>query len=85
MGLIFSNHPFNIFGERKTQEASWRDNFFAGFEYIQAKHLIFEIPKQVLLSRVQQHFYAKYSASADGGPRSRVRARGTLCSAPHRH
>ena len=25
------------------------------------------------------------SASADGGPRSRVRARGTLCSAPHRH
>ena len=27
----------------------------------------------------------KNSASADGGPRSRVRARGTLCSAPHRH
>ena len=25
------------------------------------------------------------SASADGGPRSRVRARGTLRSAPHRH
>ena len=27
----------------------------------------------------------KISASADGGPRSRVRARGTLRSAPHRH
>ena len=27
----------------------------------------------------------KYAASADGGPRSRVRARGTLRSAPHRH
>ena len=25
------------------------------------------------------------SACADGGPRSRVRARGTLRSAPHRH
>ena len=25
------------------------------------------------------------SSSADGGPRSRVRAWGTLCSAPHRH
>ena len=25
------------------------------------------------------------SASADGGPRSRVCARETLCSAPHRH
>ena len=29
--------------------------------------------------------YEKISASADGGPRSRVRARGTLRSAPHRH
>ena len=28
---------------------------------------------------------SKNSASADGGPRSRVRARGTLRSAPHRH
>ena len=27
----------------------------------------------------------KYSASAEGGPRSRVRARGTLHSAPPRH
>ena len=29
--------------------------------------------------------YQKISAHADGGPRSRVRARGTLRSAPHRH
>ena len=28
---------------------------------------------------------SKYSASTNGGPRSRVHARGTLRSAPHRH
>ena len=36
---------------------------------------------------VQSYFKFKFkiSASADGGPRSRVCARLTLCSAPHRH
>ena len=29
--------------------------------------------------------YIKISARADGGPHSRVCARETLCSAPHRH
>ena len=30
-------------------------------------------------------FYQRISTSADGGPRSRVCARQTLCAAPHRH
>ena len=33
----------------------------------------------------QGKFIFEFSASADGGPRSRVRARGTLRLAPHRH
>ena len=33
----------------------------------------------------QNVLFSGISASADGGPRSRVRARGTLRSAPHRH
>ena len=37
------------------------------------------------LSRHQKSKHEGISASADGGPRSRVRARGTLRSAPHRH
>ena len=38
--------------------------------------------KEVMLGEVHGH---KISASADGGPRSRVCARETLRSAPHRH
>ena len=34
---------------------------------------------------IHEQFYTKISASADGGPRSRVCARLTLRSAPHRH
>ena len=39
-------------------------------------------PPKIVILKVK----IKYnSASADGGPRSCVRAHGTLCSAPHRH
>ena len=46
-----------------------------------------EIFQKCLLEQFEKIFPEKTrnSASADGGPRSRVRARGTLCSAPHRH
>ena len=37
----------------------------------------------VFLNIINKNY--KNSASADGGPRSRVRARGTLRSSPHRH
>ena len=33
---------------------------------------------------IGENLLKEISASADGGPRSRVRARGTLRSAPHR-
>ena len=44
---------------------------------------IFHMSFLMLLKRF--HITKGNSASADGGPRSRVRARGTLCSAPHWH
>ena len=40
---------------------------------------------QQLIARLRQSFGGKISAHADGGPRSRVCARETLRSAPHRH
>ena len=37
IGLMFSNHPLNTFGERKTRKAPLDWPFLAGFDYIRAK------------------------------------------------
>ena len=55
---------------------------FIFFEKNEKNEKCLELPE---MARTLIIKYFKISASADGGPRSRVGARETLRSAPHRH
>ena len=50
---------------------------------IQYSDIFSDVKMQITAVKVWKKM--KISTSADGGPRSRVRARGTPRSAPHRH
>ena len=64
----------------------WNIHIFDTLEPMQKMKILRHPLYAILATAVRTTRKEKYqiSASADGGPRSRVRARGTLRSAPHR-